>query len=134
VRTGDLRWGYTGTGAHDLSSVLLADILAGHRELRCPDCFGVSPLAADMIRCRSCHNTGLRPGTRQAEDHLLTEVIANLPEEFERTRLEFLHAITGKQPAESDISAARRTIRDIKSSIAGQLARIRHTSLPIICS
>jgi hypothetical protein len=34
VRTGDPRWGYTGTGAHDLSIVLLADILAGHRE--CP--------------------------------------------------------------------------------------------------
>ena len=119
LRTGDLRWGYTGTGAHDLSCVLLADILARHRQ--CPDCFGVSPLAADMITCKSCYNTGLRSGTRQAEDHLLTEVIANLPEEFQRTRLEFLRAIAGMQP---DDSASRRAIRHTKSSIARRLARI----------
>jgi hypothetical protein len=125
LRTGDLRWGYTGTGAHDLSSVLLADILTGHRE--CPDCFGVIALAADMITCKSCYNTGLRSGTRRAEYDLLIKVIENLPEEFERTRLQFLCAITGKQMADSDISAARRTIRDAKSSIVGRLARIRHT-------
>jgi hypothetical protein len=125
LRTGDLTWGYTGTGAHDLSSVLLADILACHRQ--CPDCFGVIALAADMIMCRSCYNTGLRSGTRQAEGHLLTEVIANLPDEFERTRLEFLRAITGMQLADSDISAARRITHDTKSSIVGRLARIRHT-------
>ena len=124
VRTGDLRWGYTGTGAHDLSTVLLADILAGHRE--CPDCCGIIALGADMITCRSCRNTGLRSGTRQAEYHLLTEVIANLPEEFKRTRLELLRAITSKQLADPDISATRRTIRDTKSSIAGRIARIRH--------
>ena len=125
LRTGDLRWGYTGTGAQDLSTVLLADILAGHR--KCPDCFGTIALAADMITCRSCYNTGLRSGTRQAEYDLLTEVIENLPEEFKRTRLEFLRAISTKQLADSGISAPRRTIRDTKSLIAGQLARIRHT-------
>ena len=95
VRTGDLRWGYTGTGAHDLSSVLLADTLACHRE--CPDCFGVIPLAADMIRCRSCSNTGLRSGTGRAEHDLLINVIADLPEEFERTRLGLLRIMTGTQ-------------------------------------
>jgi hypothetical protein len=124
LRTGDLRWGYTGTGAHDLSTVLLADILAGHR--RCPDCFGVIALAADMITCTSCYNTGLRSGTRAAEYHLLTEVIGDLPEEFKRTRLELLSAITSKQFANPDISATRRTIRDTKSSIAELIARIRH--------
>jgi hypothetical protein len=92
VRTGNLRWGYTGTGAHDLSSVLLADILACHRS--CPDCLGVIPLAADTISCRSCHNTGMRSGTRRGEISLLTKVVGKLPEEFERTRLELLNAMT----------------------------------------
>ena len=93
VRTGDLRWGYTGTGAHDLSSALLADILAFHRE--CPDCFGVIPLTAGIIKCRSCYNIGLRSGTRRAEYNLLINVIADLPEEFEWTRLELLRTMTG---------------------------------------
>jgi hypothetical protein len=92
VRTGNLRWGYTGTGAHDLSSVLLADILACHRS--CPDCLGVIPLAAGTITCRSCHNTGMRSGTRRGEINLLTKVVGKLPEEFERTRLELLNAMT----------------------------------------
>ena len=92
VRTGNLRWGYTGTGAHDLSSALLADILAGYHE--CPDCLGVITLAADIITCRACFNSGMRPGTMQAERDLLTKVIGRLPEEFERTRLELLRAMT----------------------------------------
>lgn len=125
LRTGDLRWGYTGTGAHELSTVLLADILADHSE--CPACFGVIALAADMITCRSCYNTGLRSGTRQAEYHLLTEVIGDMPEEFKRTRLEFLRAMTSKQLTDPDTSTARRSIRDAKSSIARRLARIVHT-------
>jgi hypothetical protein len=91
VRTGDLRWGYTGTGAHDLSSVLLADILDCHRE--CPDCFGVIPLAAGNIRCRSCGTSGMRPGTTQAEGELLIKAIDGLPEKFERTRLELLRTM-----------------------------------------
>jgi hypothetical protein len=91
VRTGDLRWGYTGTGAHDLSTVLLADILDSNRE--CPACFGVIPLAANIIRCRSCGNSGRRHGTMRAERDLLIKVIDRLPEKFERTRLELLRAI-----------------------------------------
>jgi hypothetical protein len=91
ARTGDLRWGYGGTGAHDLSSVLLADILDCYRE--CPGCFGVIPLAADIIKCRLCHNSGMRPGTPQAERDLLIKVIAGLPDKFERTRLELLRTI-----------------------------------------
>jgi hypothetical protein len=91
LRTGDLRWGYTGTGASDLSSVLLADILAEHSG--CPHCFGVIPFAANIITCSACSNTGMRPGTLQAENDLLTKIIAELPDEFERTRLELLRAL-----------------------------------------
>jgi hypothetical protein len=93
VRTGDLRWGYTGTGAHNLAAVLLADVLDTHCD--CPDCMGVIPVAAGIIKCRSCRNSGKRHGTWKAERDLLIKVVAQLPEEFERTRLEFMHAIAG---------------------------------------
>jgi hypothetical protein len=95
VRTGQLRWGYTGTGAHDLSAVLLADILDCYRD--CPDCFGVIALAANIIKCRSCSGTGMRRGTPLSERDLLTKVIRILPGNFERTRLEFLSAIAETQ-------------------------------------
>ena len=88
VRTGDLTWGYGGSGPHDLSTVLLADILAEQRW--CRDCHGAIPLAAGMITCTSCSNTGKLHGTRAAEGDLLTKVIAELPEEFNRTRVELL--------------------------------------------
>lgn len=88
LRTGDLTWGYHGTGPHDLSAVLLTDILADQRW--CRDCFGVSPVAANLITCGSCFNTGALRGTRQAENLLLTNTIGNLPENFERTRHELL--------------------------------------------
>ena len=88
MRTGDLTWGYVGTGSHNLSAVLLADILADQRW--CHDCLGVIPLAADMITCGSCSNTGMLLGTMAAEGDLLTKVIAELPEEFNRTRVELL--------------------------------------------
>ncbi len=91
-RTGDLTWGYYGTGPHDLAIVLLADILANHG--MCPDCVGASPLAANMIRCRSCSNSGIRSGTAEAEGRLLTTVIGELPDEFEQTRLQLLGTIS----------------------------------------
>ena len=93
VRASNLTWGYTGTGPHNLASVLLADILAGHQQ--CPDCFGVIMLVADIIVCGACSNSGMRPGTMQAKSDLLTKVIGKLPEEFKRTRLELLHTVTG---------------------------------------
>jgi hypothetical protein len=95
VRTDELNWGYYGSGPHNLAPVLLADILADYRE--CPDCLGASPLAVGMVRCRSCSNTGRRPGTARAERRLLDIVIGKLPDQFERTRLEILrdHALQG---------------------------------------
>lgn len=84
LRTDHLSWGYAATGPHNLATVMLADILANHRE--CPDCFGASPLTADMIRCGSCSNTGQRPGTKEAEERVLDTVIEKLPDSFERTR------------------------------------------------
>jgi len=81
IRTGDLRWGYTGTGAHSR--------LYGE----CPNCFGAIPFAADVIQCKSCFNSGIRPGTRRAEGDLLIKVIDRLPEKFERTRLDLLRAV-----------------------------------------
>ncbi len=92
VRTGDLTWGYYGSGPHDLSSVLLEDILADQRW--CRDCLGVIPLAAEMITCSSCSNSGMLPGSMPAESELLANVIGKLPNEFERTRLQLLQSIT----------------------------------------
>jgi len=100
VRTGDLTWGYGGSGPHALSAVLLADILADQRW--CRDCLGVTPLAAEMITCSSCSNSGMLHGTRAAEGDLVTTVIAQLPEEFERTRLQLLRSILGVQPPQSE--------------------------------
>lgn len=88
LRTGDLTWGYDGTGPHDLSTVLLADVLADQRW--CHDCFGVIPVAAKLITCSSCSNTGVLRGTQQAEGLLLTNVIAKLPGNFERSRIALL--------------------------------------------
>jgi hypothetical protein len=107
ARTGDLTWGYYGTGSHDLASVLLSDILADHRW--CPDCLGTIPLAANILNCRACSNTGMRPGTRRAESDLLQKVIAELPEEFEQSRLELLRAIDSVQPPEPAIAASGQT-------------------------
>lgn len=95
VRTGDLTWGYGGSGPHNLSAVLLADLLADQRW--CRDCLGTIPLAAGMIKCSSCSNAGMLYGTRAAERDLLTTVIAHLPQEFQRTRLQLLHSILGLQ-------------------------------------
>jgi hypothetical protein len=99
VRTGDLRWGYTGTGAHYLSSVMLADILDSH--YACPDCIGVIPLSANIIRCRSCSNTGKRPGTIRAKRNLLIKVIRELPETFEQTRFDLLRTMARIQAVRS---------------------------------
>jgi hypothetical protein len=101
ARTGDLTWGYSGSGSHDLSSVLLADILADQRW--CRDCLGVIPLAAEMITCISCSNRGMLHGSMQAESELLANVISKLPNEFKRTRRQLLHSITGSQLAQADI-------------------------------
>lgn len=113
VRTGDLTWGYYGSGPHDLATVLLADILADHRE--CPDCLGAGPLAAGMIRCRSCSNTGRRPGTRKAERRLLATIIGKLPEQFERNRLELLSTISGARETPT-LPARAATSRDAGGS------------------
>jgi hypothetical protein len=90
LRAGDLTWGYYGTGPHDLSTVLLADMLADQRW--CRDCFGVIPLAANIIKCISCSNTGSLPGTIQGERDLLTNVIGKLTGDFALTRLELLRS------------------------------------------
>lgn len=100
VRTGDLTWGYSGSGPHGLSSVLLADILADLRW--CRDCLGVIPLAADMITCTSCFNTGMLADTMRAQRDLLAKVISELPDEFERTRLQLLHSVAGLQPGQTE--------------------------------
>jgi hypothetical protein len=117
VRTGDLTWGYYGTGPHNLATVLLADILTGHRE--CGDCLGTSPLAVGMIKCRSCSNTGIRSGTGKAEGRLLTTVIGKLPEQFERNRLELLDTI-GRTPETTPTALQRAARPDAGSSPTGE--------------
>jgi hypothetical protein len=112
VRTGDLRWGYTGTGAHDLAAALLADILDCHRD--CPDCFGAIPLAAGIITCRSCGTSGMRLGTGRAEDALLIKAIDSMPENFEQTRLELLRSVAWhiQMVAESTAPAAKADVKE----------------------
>ncbi len=90
LRADDLTWGYYGSGPHDLSTVLLADMLADQRW--CRDCLGVIPLAANMIKCISCSNTGSLRGTMQGESDLLTNVIGKLSGDFSLTRLELLRS------------------------------------------
>jgi hypothetical protein len=109
VRTGELTWGYAGSGPHDLSAVLLADMLADQRW--CRDCLGAIPLAAGMITCSSCSNTGMLRGTWAAQRDLLTTVIAQLPQEFERTRLQLLRSVLSVQvpQTETPLNAAYLT-------------------------
>jgi hypothetical protein len=70
-------WGYGGTGPHTLAEVLTGDLL---RDLaRCPDCFGAITCAADLIRCRTCHNTGHRVEHQHIAAALVRRVISKLP-------------------------------------------------------
>lgn len=71
-------WGYGGTGPHTLPDVLTDDILADLN--RCPHCFGAIKCAAGLIRCRTCHNTGLRVERRHIASALVRRVISSLPE------------------------------------------------------
>ncbi|WDZ83970.1 hypothetical protein [Micromonospora cathayae] len=70
-------WGYGGTGPHTLADVLTDDILADFN--RCPDCFGAVQCAAGLIRCRTCHNTGLRVERWHIASALVRRVISSLP-------------------------------------------------------
>lgn len=88
VRTGDLTWGYGGTGPHDLATVLVQDLLGEH--YKCPDCLGAITLAASSVTCGGCSNTGVRHGVLQAERAALTRIIVGLPDEFGRTRIALL--------------------------------------------
>lgn len=58
-------WGYGGTGPHDLSEVLVADMLG--TLAYCPSCFGSIPAGGGLIQCPSCDGDGLR----QRDIHLL---------------------------------------------------------------
>jgi hypothetical protein len=58
-------WGYGGTGPHDLSEVLVADMLG--TLAYCPSCFGSIPAGGGLIKCPSCDGDGLR----QRDLHLL---------------------------------------------------------------
>ncbi|MET8352670.1 hypothetical protein [Micromonospora sp. NPDC005206] len=71
-------WGYGGTGPHTLADVLTDDILADLN--RCPDCFGAIKCAAGLVRCRTCHNTGLRVERGHIASALVSRVISLLPE------------------------------------------------------
>jgi hypothetical protein len=47
-----ITWGYSGTGPHDLASMLVADVLGPLAY--CPSCFGTIEAAAGLISCPSC--------------------------------------------------------------------------------
>ena len=91
VRTGDLTWGYSGTGPHDFARALVQDLLAEHYS--CPDCLGTIALAANSVVCGACSNTGVRNGVGRARSAALTKIIMGLPDEFERTRISLLRSI-----------------------------------------
>ncbi|MFF4875400.1 hypothetical protein [Micromonospora sp. NPDC000668] len=61
-----------------MPDVLTDDILADLN--RCPHCFGAIKCAAGLIRCRTCHNTGLRVERRHIASALVRRVISSLPE------------------------------------------------------
>ena len=94
VRTGDLTWGYGGTGPHNLAEALVLDLLAEHQ--RCPDCLGTIPLAANSVVCGACSNTGMRHGVGRFRRAALTKIIVEMPDEFERTRVELLRSIVDR--------------------------------------
>jgi hypothetical protein len=53
-----LTWGYFGTGPHNLSEALAADILGPLAY--CPSCFGVIAASGGLVTCPSCGGDGLR--------------------------------------------------------------------------
>lgn len=91
VRTGDLTWGYSGTGPHNLATVLVEDLLGDY--YKCPDCLGTIKLAANSVICGACANTGVRHGVWRAEINALTKIIMGLPDVFERTRIALLRSL-----------------------------------------
>ena len=91
VRTGDLTWGYGGTGPHDFATALVQDLLGDY--YKCPDCLGTIKLAANSVTCGACANTGVRNGVWRAERAALTKIIVGLPGEFERTRIALLRSL-----------------------------------------
>jgi len=91
LRTGNLTWGYGGTGPHNLARALVLDVLADYH--RCPDCLGTIALAANSVVCGACSNSGVRHGAGRARSAALAKIIANLPDEFERSRIDLLRSI-----------------------------------------
>jgi len=51
-------WGYGGTGPHNLSAALVADMLG--TLAYCPSCFGAIPASGGLVKCPSCDGDGLR--------------------------------------------------------------------------
>lgn len=72
-------WGYGGSGPHALARVLVADALSDLT--RCPDCFGAAPLAAGLIICGGCRNTGDRFWPEGLARQLVQRVITRLSTE-----------------------------------------------------
>jgi hypothetical protein len=62
---------------------------------RCPDCLGTIKLAANSVTCGPCSNTGVRHGAGRARNAVLTKIIMELPDEFERARIDLLRILIG---------------------------------------
>ena len=76
---GQFSWGYGGTGPHNLADAMILDLLDDFA--RCPTCLGAAPSAAELIRCKSCEGSGVRPWLAEAASILVTKVISSLPRE-----------------------------------------------------
>jgi hypothetical protein len=69
-------WGYFGTGPHNLSEALAADILGALAY--CPSCFGAIPASGGLVTCPSCNGDGLRALDLYLLQHACHSVITGL--------------------------------------------------------
>jgi hypothetical protein len=70
-------WGYGGTGPHNLSEALVADIL-GLSPTALP-CFGAIPASGGLVKCPSCDGDGLRRHDLHLLQRACYRITAGLP-------------------------------------------------------
>lgn len=91
LRADDFSWGYGGSGPHELAEALIRDLLGKH--IACPSCLGAITVAAHVIECPTCENSGERRGAAEAAEALVDSVISSLPNDFSLTRRDLLKAV-----------------------------------------
>jgi hypothetical protein len=74
---GQFTWGYGGTGPHNLSEALLADMLGVLAY--CPSCYGAIPAGGGLIKCPSCNGDGLRRRDLHSLQRACYRITSGLP-------------------------------------------------------